>query len=181
MSELKSAHLLRGNAWIFRGLLDIDYEICSYNLVRDLRADTAEALGKFCMVNVDPDFPKKLKKGDFLVAEENVGYGHDHDHGCLSLIGAGVGAVLCESAAPYFLRNSLEHGLPVVELPGVVDAVAQGDALEVDLAAGKFRNLHSGARLSFTPPPDFILEMLDAGGIYPMLTRMAREGRLPKR
>lgn len=118
MSELKSAHLLRGNAWIFRGLIDIDYEICSYNLVRDLRADTAD---------------------------------------------------------------SIEHGLPVVELRGIVDAVSQGDPLEVDLAAGRFRNLRSGKQLSFTPPPDFILEMIGAGGIYPLLTRMAKEGRLPKR
>lgn len=162
-------------------MLDIDYEICSYNLCRDLRADTAEALGKFCMVNVDPDFPKKVKKGDFIVAEENMGYGHDHDHGCLSIIGAGVGAVVCESAAPYFLRNSLEHGLPVVELPGIVDAVAQGDPLEVDLAAGRFRNLRTGVELLFTPPPEFILEMVSAGGVYPLLTRMAEEGRLRKR
>ena len=181
MSASSHDHVLRGNAWIFRGLIDIDYEICSYNLVRDLRADTPEALGKFCMVNVDPDFPKKVQKGDFIVAEENMGYGHDHDHGCLSLIGAGVGAVLCESAAPYFLRNSLEHGLPVVELKGVVAAVSQGDPLEIDLAAGRFRNLASGVALAFTPPPDFILEMIAAGGIYPLLTRMAGEGRLPKR
>lgn len=174
-------HVLRGKAWVFRGMLDIDYEICSYNLCRDLRADTAEALGKFCMVNVDPDFPKKVKKGDFIVAEENMGYGHDHDHGCLSIIGAGVGAVVCESAAPYFLRNSLEHGLPVVELPGIVDAVAQGDPLEVDLAAGRFRNLRTGVELLFTPPPEFILEMVSAGGVYPLLTRMAEEGRLRKR
>ncbi len=172
---------LRGNAWVFPGLLDIDFEICSYNLVRDLRADTAAALGAYCMVNVDPEFPQKVKKGDFIVAGENMGYGHDHDHGCLALLGAGVGGVICESAAPYFLRNSIEHGLPVVELPGVFAAVAQGDALEVDLAAGTFRNLRSGAQLSFAPAPDFILEIVAAGGIYPLLEGMAREGRLPKR
>jgi 3-isopropylmalate dehydratase small subunit len=162
-------------------MLDIDYEICSYNLCRDLRADTAEALGKFCMVNVDPDFPKKVRKGDFIVAEENMGYGHDHDHGCLSIIGAGVGAVLCESAAPYFLRNSIEHGLPVVELPGIVAATTQGDALEVDMTAGRVRNTRTGTVLSFTPPPDFIMEMLVTGGIYPLMKRLASEGRLPKR
>ena len=110
-----------------------------------------------------------------------MGHGHDHDHGCLALLGAGVGGVICESAAPYFLRNSIEHGLPVVELPGVFAAVAQGDALEVDLAAGTFRNLRSGAQLSFAPAPDFILEIVAAGGIYPLLEGMAREGRLPKR
>ena len=63
----------------------------------------------------------------------------------------------------------------------MVEAVSQGDPLEVDLAAGRFRNLRSGKQLSFTPPPDFILEMIGAGGIYPLLTRMAQEGRLPKR
>jgi 3-isopropylmalate dehydratase small subunit len=174
-------HVLKGNAWVFRGMLDTDYEICSYNLCRDLRLDTAEALGKYCMVNVDPDFPDKVRMGDFIVAEENMGYGHDHDHGCLSIIGAGVGAVLCESAAPYFLRNSLEHGLPVVELPGIVEATRQGDALEVDLGAGSVRNLRSGGVLRFTPPPDFIMQMIAEGGVYPLLDRMAREGRLPRR
>jgi len=179
--EESMKHVLHGNAWIFRGMLDIDYEICSYNLCRDLRADTAEALGKYCMVNVDPDFPRKVRKGDFIVAEQNMGYGHDHDHGCLSIIGAGVGAVLCESAAPYFLRNSIEHGLPVVELSGIVAATAQGDALEVDLIAGRVRNARTGIVLSFVPPPDFILEMIVAGGVYPLIKRMAAEGRLPRR
>ena len=92
-----------------------------------------------------------------------------------------MGAILCESAAPYFLRNSLEHGLPVVELRGVFNAVSQGDPLEIDLAAGTFRNVRTGAQLSFTPPPDFILEMIGAGGVYPLLTQMAKDGRLPKR
>jgi 3-isopropylmalate/(R)-2-methylmalate dehydratase small subunit len=174
-------HVLKGNAWVFRGMLDIDYEICSYNLCRDLRADTAEALGPYCMVNVDPDFPKKVRKGDFIVAEDNMGYGHDHDHGCLAIIGAGVGAVLCESAAPYFLRNSIEHGLPVVELPGIVEATGQGDALEVDLTAGTVRNLRTGAALVFTPPPDFIMDMIRAKGVYPLMKQMAAEGRLAKR
>jgi len=174
-------HVLRGNAWVFGGMLDIDYEICSYNLCRDLRADTAEALGKFCMVNVDSDFPKKVRKGDFIVAEQNMGYGHDHDHGCLSILGAGVGAVLCESAAPYFLRNSIEHGLPVVELPGIFASTGQGDALEVDLTAGRVRNARTGVVLSFAPPPDFIMEMLAAGGVYPLMRRMAAEGCLSRR
>jgi 3-isopropylmalate/(R)-2-methylmalate dehydratase small subunit len=166
---------------VFRGMLDIDYEICSYNLCRDLRADTAEALGKYCMVNVDPEFPNKVRKGDFIIAEENMGYGHDHDHGCLSIIGAGIAAVLCESAAPYFLRNSIEHGLPVVELPGIVAATAQGDALDVDLTAGRVRNARTGSELTFAPPPDFIMEMIIAGGVYPLMRRMVAEGRLSKR
>ena len=117
---------LRGSAWVFRGILDVDWEICSYALVRDLQRKgilTYEQLGPYCMVNVDPGFPRKVRPGDFIVAGENMGYGHDHDHACMSIRGAGVGAVLCESAAPYFLRNSIDHGLPVLEVPGVTSVV----------------------------------------------------------
>jgi len=161
---------LRGKAWVFRGILDVDWEICPYSLVRDLKRKgplTYEGLGRYCMTNVDPVFPQKVQKGDFIVAEENMGYGHDHDHACMSIRGAGVGAVLCESAAPYFLRNSIDHGLPVLEIPGISATVRQGDELEVDLEQGTVTNL-TGAVLTFSPFPDFILEILDAGGLYPL-------------
>ena len=174
-------NVLIGNAWVFTGLLDIDFDICPYNLGRDLRADTPEALSQYCMVNIDPEFPRKVHKGDFIVAGENMGYGHDHDHACLSMLGAGVAAVLCESAAPYFLRNSIEHGLPVIELPGVLEKVRQGDTLQIDLTVGTVSNQRSGETLRFMPPPDFILEMLRSGGVYALLTRLAQEGHLPKR
>jgi 3-isopropylmalate dehydratase small subunit len=44
-----------------------------------------------------------------------------------------------------------------------------GDDLEVDLRAGTVINHTHGGDLTFTPLPDFLLEVLDAGGIYPML------------
>jgi 3-isopropylmalate/(R)-2-methylmalate dehydratase small subunit len=170
----------RGQAWVFRGILDVDWEICSYSLVRDLKRQgmlTYEQLGQYCMINVDPEFPRKVRPGDFIVAEENMGYGHDHDHACMSIRGAGVGAVLCESAAPYFLRNSLDHGLPVLEIPGISAVVATGDALEVDIAQGTLTHLATGRVLSFPPFPPFILERLDAGGVYPMLHARLYAGR----
>lgn len=164
---------MRGNAWKFEGILDVDWEICSYLLVRELAEKgpvTEEALGEHCLVNVDPDFPKKVREGDFVVAGPNMGYGHDHDHASMALKGAGVAAVLCESSAPYFLRNSIDHGLPVIELPGVMEAVDTGDDLEVDLRAGKVVNHSRGdEELAFAPLPDFLLDVLDAGGVYPML------------
>jgi 3-isopropylmalate/(R)-2-methylmalate dehydratase small subunit len=170
--QTSRSRLLRGAAWVFHGIMDVDWEICPYSLVRDLQREgmlTYEQLGRYCMTKVDPEFPRKVRLGDFIVAEQNMGYGHDHDHACMSIRGAGVGAVLCESAAPYFLRNSIDHGLPVVEIPGISAAAAQGDALEVHLAEGTVRNLTRGAQLSFMPFPLFILERLDAGGVYPML------------
>lgn len=163
---------LRGQAWVFHGILDVDWEICAYSLVPELKRRgplTYDVLGPYCMTKVDPEFPRKVRPGDFIVAEENMGYGHDHDHACMAIRGAGVAAVLCESAGPYFLRNSIDHGLPVLEVPGIVSAVSQGDTLEVDLARGGVKNLTTSTALSFNPFPDFIREILDAGGLYPML------------
>ena len=166
---------LRGNAWLYRGLLDVDWELCSWSLVRDLRRQgieiTYETVGKYCLAEVDPTFAERVVPGDFLVGEENIGYGHDHDHACISIRGAGVAAVLCDSSAPYFLRNCIDHGLPVVEVPGISSQVQTGDPLTVDLIAGRVTNGRTGAELTFGSYPPFLLERLDEGGLYPWLRK----------
>jgi len=177
-----TATLLRGNAWVFQGILDVDWEILSYEVSRQLQQKglhrTYEELGKYCMVNLDPDFPRKVQKGDFIVGSENVGYGHDHDQACMAIKGAGVGAVLCESSNGNFVRNSIDHGLPVVEIKGISTAVQQADQLAVDLANGTCRNATTGVVLQFAPLPDFLLEILAAGGVYPMLEHKLSSGAL---
>ena len=174
---------MRGKAWIFRGVLDVDWEICVFEISHELQAKgiyTPEEIGKYCMAKVDPDFSKKVQKGDFIIGEF-MGFGHDHDHACLSILGAGVAAVICETSAPYFLRNSIERGLPVVELPGVLDAVQQDDQLELDLEKGSLANVSSGVELKFESMPSFILEKLAVGGMVPLLKREVDAGRIPRR
>jgi 3-isopropylmalate/(R)-2-methylmalate dehydratase small subunit len=174
---------MRGKAWIFRGVLDVDWEICPFEVSHELQAKgiyTPKEIGKYCMTKVDPDFPKKVQTGDFIVGEF-MGFGHDHDHACLSILGAGVAAVICETSAPYFLRNSIERGLPVVELPGILNTVKQGDELDVDLEKGRLQNLSSGVELKFDPMPPFILTKLELGGMVPFLKREVDAGRIPRR
>jgi 3-isopropylmalate/(R)-2-methylmalate dehydratase small subunit len=171
---------LRGRAWKFSGLLDVDFEICPFRLVREWQR-TADGnyryaeLGRFAMTTLDPDFPDKVAPGDLLLGQQNVGFGHDHDHACASLRGVGIAGVLCESAAPYFLRNSFDHGLPVIEVPGIFDATAELDVLAVDLPAGRVENHTTGDSHLFEPLPDFLLDVVTAGGLYPYLR--ARHGR----
>jgi 3-isopropylmalate/(R)-2-methylmalate dehydratase small subunit len=89
--------------------------------------------------------------------------------------------VLCDTAAPYFFRNSIERGLPVVELAGILDAVKQGDELELDLENGRLANISSSVELKFEPMPPFILKKLAAGGMLPLLKAEIEAGRIPKR
>jgi len=174
------ARKMRGKAWVFQGLLDVDVMCGSYDVIRAKGLMEKEtSLGKYAMIGVDPNFPNKVQKGDIIVGGESVGYGHDHDHPCKAIKGAGVAAIICESTNANFLLNCIHHGLPIIECRGINDIVKQGDQLEVDLAAGKVKNLGSGAAVEFRPFPEFILEMLDAGGLFPHLAQQLKAGKIP--
>ena len=67
----------KGKVWVFGDNLDVDFEIVPFRKF-DEGLIKLEDVGKWCMTNVDPDFPKKVKKGDIMVAGSNMGCGHDH-------------------------------------------------------------------------------------------------------
>lgn len=177
------SNILRGRAWLFEGVMDVDWEICPVEHMHAFREDPTQTyeqrladLGRYCMTTVDPEFPKKVQPGDIIVGGEGFGYGHDHDHACMSLRGAGVAAVLCEATNNNFMRNSIHHGLPVVEIKGIMSGTNNGDELEVHLAKGAVHNLTTGKSFAFVPYPDFILEILNAGGLYQQLTLQVKSG-----
>jgi 3-isopropylmalate/(R)-2-methylmalate dehydratase small subunit len=89
----------------------------------------------------------------------------------------GVGAVLCEATNSNFKRNGIHHGLPVVEVKGIMAGAKTGDELEVDLAGGTVKNLATDAVLHFRPYPEFILGILEAGGLYPQIREEAKAGK----
>jgi len=105
------------------------------------------------MANVDPDFAKKVKKGDIMVAGTNMGCGHDHFQANLAIKQCGISCVIAESFDRNFFRNSIAVGLPIVELKGINEFAKAGNELEVDLHAGTINNLTTGKKLKFTPVP----------------------------
>jgi 3-isopropylmalate/(R)-2-methylmalate dehydratase small subunit len=176
--------ILKGKAWRFEGVMDVDWEICPVVHMRGFQEDPdatydqrLSELGSHCMTTVDPDFPKKVKPGDMIVAGEGFGYGHDHDHACMSILGAGVAAVLCEATNNNFMRNAIHHGLPVVEVKNILTTVNTGDDIEVDLAKGTLCNLTTGKKLNFVPYPTFILDIFKAGNLYSQLENQVKTGR----
>ncbi len=175
--------VLRGKAWRFEGLIDTDWGICPVEYMEAFRENPNKTyeqrlaeLGSHCMTTIDPSFPEKVQTGDIIVGDEGFGYGHDHDHACMSIKGAGIAAVICESSNVNFMRNAIHHGLPVVEVKGIMDGTSTGDELEVDLTGGVVRNLTKGNTLIFVPYPDFILEIIEAGGLYKQLKAQVKSG-----
>ena len=72
---------------------------------RYLNIDKEAELAKHAMEDLDKNFIKKVKKGDFIVAGENFGCGSSREHAVWALRGTGIKAVIADSFARIFFRN----------------------------------------------------------------------------
>ena len=167
----------RGQVWVFGDNLDVDKEIVPFRKW-DSGLIKMNELGKWCMTYVDPDFPKKVNPGDIMVVGSNMGCGHDHSQANLAIKQCGISCIIAESFDRNFFRNSIHVGLPIIEYMGIKQKVKQGNELEVDLQAGEIRNLTTGDILRFTPFPDFLLDILEAGGINAHTDKLIAQGKV---
>jgi len=126
--------------------------------------DPAE-LAQHCMEDIDCDFVKKVKAGDIIVAGSNFGCGSSREHAPLAIKAAGISCVIAKSFARIFYRNALNTGLPILECEEAADKTETGDTLEVELSAGEIRNITRGLTFKAKPYPDFMLELIKAGGL----------------
>ena len=127
-------------------------------------SDPAE-LAKHCMEDIDSDFVNKFEPGDIIMATTNFGCGSSREHAPLAIKSAGVSCIIARSFARIFFRNAINIGLPLLECEEAVDKAETGDILEVDLASGKIKNLTSGMEFTASPYPDFMAELISAGGL----------------
>ncbi len=152
--------ILKGRAWKFGD--DISTDHITPGRYFHLRSNIEE-LAKHIMEDADPDFMKKFKPGDFIVAGKNFGMGSSREHAPLALKVAGVSAVLAKSFARIFYRNAINVGLPVLIVD--TDPIDSGDELEVDLAKGIVRDLTKGMEMKAKPLPDIMIGILKEGGL----------------
>jgi len=163
---------VRGKVWKYGDELDTDVIYPGKYLVT---FDPIEA-GKHAMEGIDPDFHKKISKGDILVAGRNFGTGSAREQAAVALKSAGIGAVVAESFARYFYRNAINVGLPVVEVKGIKGQIDEKDEIEVDLDRGVIKNITRDKEFQFSPLPPFIMEILKVGGAVPYYkNRIGRE------
>ena len=132
---------------------------------RYLNTTDPDELASHCMEDIDVDFVRKVQSGDMIVAGRNFGCGSSREHAPLAIKAAGVSCVIAASYARIFYRNALNIGLPMVEQPEAVAAIADGDELEVDFAGGVIRDLTSGAQWRFSALSGPAAELIEAGGL----------------
>ena len=128
-------------------------------------------LAKHAMEGLDPTFTTKIRDKSIIVAGKNFGCGSSREQAPLALKYAGATCVLAESFARIFYRNAITIGLPVLECPEVSSKVEEGDKLVVDLTSGEVENKSQNLVLQATQLPEFIMKILDDGGLIKHLRR----------
>ena len=126
--------------------------------------DPAE-LAQHCMEDLDPEFLQKVKPGDIIVAGTNFGCGSSREHAPLAIKATGISCVIAKSFARIFYRNAMNIGLPILECEEAVDKTEAGDTLEIDLSTGEIVNITRGLTFKAKPYPEFMLELINSGGL----------------
>ena len=143
---------------------------------RYLNMTDPRELARHCMEGEDAEFVRRVRPGDIIVATTNFGCGSSREHAPISIKTAGVSCVIAKTFARIFYRNAINLALPVLECEEAVDGSERGDELEVDLESGAIRNLTRGTTFQAKPFPDFMLELLQAGGLVEYTRQRLAEG-----
>ena len=152
--------MIAGRVWKFGD--DISTDLIAPGRLFHLRTNLPE-LAKHVLEDADPDFPKKVRQGDIIVAGKNFGLGSSREHAPLIIKMAGVSAVLAKSFARIFYRNAINIGLPLLDLD--TDQIPDGATVEIDLLEGLVREKTGKFTLKATPIPAFMIRILEEGGL----------------
>ena len=132
---------------------------------RYLNTPDAKELASHCMEDIDADFTKKVKDSDIMVGGWNFGCGSSREHAPLAIKTAGISCVIAKTFARIFYRNAINIGLPILECEAASDGINAGDEVEVNFDTGVITNITKGETYQAEPFPEFIQEIIKAGGL----------------
>jgi 3-isopropylmalate/(R)-2-methylmalate dehydratase small subunit len=133
-----------------------------------------EDMARHALEDLDPGFAQNVKPGDVIVAGRNFGCGSSREQAATCLKYAGVQAVVAKSFARIFFRNAINQGLPVLQSEEAVDSIENEEEIEIDYIKGEIKT--SKGDFTFTPFPESVMGILEAGGLIPY-TKKKLEGK----
>ena len=155
----------QGRVWKFGDNIDTDVIIPA----RFLNVSDQKILAANCFVDLRPDFNKSVAPGDVMLGGSNFGCGSSREHAPLAIKAAGVSVIVAKSYARIFYRNAFNIGLPILECEEATDAFLEGEKISVDLDSGEIKSVGDGKRFSAKPIPEFMREIIMAGGLVPYI------------
>ena len=125
-------------------------------------------LATHAMEGLDPDFPSKVKDGDFIVAGKNFGCGSSREHAPIALSTCGIKAVIAVSFARIFYRNSVDGAflLPIEVDEETYKKISNSDELEINIEKNEIKNITKNESYSMKPFSEIIAKIISAGGLF---------------
>ncbi len=127
-------------------------------------ADKKE-LATHCMEDIDTEFVKVVKGGDVMVGGFNFGCGSSREHAPMVIKESGISCVIAKTFARIFYRNAINIGLAILECPEASEKIEAGDEVAIDFDTGVITNITKNETYQANPFPDFIKEIIQAGGL----------------
>jgi homoaconitate hydratase len=135
---------------------------------------TPEDQARVVMENYDPEFGKIVKEGDILVGGFNFGTGSSREQAATALKYRGVQMVITGSASQTYMRNALNNGFLVLEVPELVNdfknnftdgklTIETGIKARIDFKKSKI--ITTDSEYSISPVGTAAQELVVVGGI----------------
>ena len=132
-------------------------------------------IAKHCLEGVRPEFAANVKTGDVLAAGPNFGIGSSRKQAADALVKLGVKAVVAPSYGGLYFRNAFNLGLLLLTCKDA-QALEEGEKISLDLSTWTVVRAN-GQRLACDPIPDFLVAMVEAGGLLPQLKLRLQQQR----
>ena len=125
-------------------------------------------LATHAMEGLDPEFPSKVKDGDFIVAGKNFGCGSSREHAPIALSTCGIKAVIATSFARIFYRNSVDGAflLPIEVDNETYQKISNSDQLEISIEKNEIKNITKNETYAMKPFSEIIAKIIAAGGLF---------------
>ncbi len=163
--------VIRGRIWKFGENISTT-DITPHEMIY---ASTHQKPREFVFAAIRPDWKDKVRPGDCIVAGENFGFGSVRADAYDVMKDLQIGCVVADSIARSFYRAAIAIGFPAYPCPGVSGIFNEGEEMELDVHNGLVTNLTTGLSIQGKPYPPQLLEILETGGIMPLLVERARK------
>jgi 3-isopropylmalate/(R)-2-methylmalate dehydratase small subunit len=162
--------VIEARAWVFGDSVDTDNMYPGFAMKLPI-----EEAARHMFYDLRPGWSDQVQTGDIVIAGKNFGIGSSRPVAQL-FKQLGVVALVADEFNSLFLRNSINFGLPAVTIPGVTTVINDQDRVVLDVRRARIEKPSDGIKLTGTPLPEFVLEILAGGGLLP---KLAADGYIP--
>ena len=124
-----------------------------------------DEMAQYAMEDLDSEFAKNVKENDIIVGGKNFGCGSGREQAVVCIKMSGIGVIIARSFSRLYFRNCVNNGLYVIVSAEAVDAIENGEEIEVDMDNGTI--ICGAGTISFPPLPPEVRGIFEDGGLIP--------------